>query len=167
MGGFPSVRRPRPSRPVTPGSDLAGIVIGVGHGVRSIRVGEAVFGVQVPFRATGLGRKSARSTSAGSRCKPENLSFGAAAACGVSGLVAILRDPCPQAARRIAHCDRRSDRRHRRYGGATCGSRRRRSDRRLRFGARRARLPAGLLARARLQRRTVGPHAPGHGGSPH
>jgi len=38
-GRIPLGPRPSLSRPVTPGSDLAGIVIAIGDGVRSIRVG--------------------------------------------------------------------------------------------------------------------------------
>src|ERR1700739_1211402 len=43
-GGIPIGARPSPDRPVTPGSDLAGIVTAVGTGVRSISVGDSVFG---------------------------------------------------------------------------------------------------------------------------
>ena len=88
-GGIPIGARPRPDRPVTPGSDLAGIVIGVGDGVRSIHVGEAVFGVQVPFRARGAWAEVCAVDERWLTTKPEKLSFGTAAACGVSGLVAF------------------------------------------------------------------------------
>ncbi len=88
-GGIPIGARPRPSRPVTPGSDVAGIVIGVGHGVRSVRAGEAVFGVQVPYRARGAWAEACAVDERWLTRKPESLSFSTAAACGVSGLVAI------------------------------------------------------------------------------
>src|SRR5581483_12151014 len=52
-GGIPIAKRPRPNRPVTPGSDLAGVVTAIGRKVGSLQVGEAVFGVQPPFRAEG------------------------------------------------------------------------------------------------------------------
>ena len=88
-GGVPIGARPKPGRPVTPGSDLAGIVTGVGEGVRSIRVGEAVFGVQVPFRAGGAWAEACAVDERWLTAKPDNVSFGAAAACGISGLVAL------------------------------------------------------------------------------
>lgn len=88
-GGIPIGARPGPNRPVTPGSDLAGIVIGVGAGVRSIRVGEAVFGVQTPFRPRGAWAEVCAVDERWLTLKPEKLSFGTAAACAVSGLVAF------------------------------------------------------------------------------
>jgi NADPH:quinone reductase-like Zn-dependent oxidoreductase len=87
-GGVPLGARPRRNRPVTPGSDVAGIVIGVGPEVRSLRVGDAVFGVQVPFRPGGAWAEMTAVDERWLTPKPENLSFGTAAACGVSGLVA-------------------------------------------------------------------------------
>ena len=88
-GGIPIGARPSPNRPVTPGSDLAGIVIGVGDGVQSMRVGEAVFGVQVPFRARGAWEEVCTVDESWLAVKPDSVSFEAAAACGVSGLVAL------------------------------------------------------------------------------
>ncbi len=88
-GGIPIAPRPRPDRPVTPGSDLSGIVIGAGDGVRSIRAGQAVFGVQKPFRAAGAWAQVCAVDERWVTVKPENLSFATAAACGVSGLVAL------------------------------------------------------------------------------
>jgi NADPH:quinone reductase-like Zn-dependent oxidoreductase len=57
-GGIPIGRRPRPDRPVTPCSDLAGIVTSIGEKVRSVQVGEAVFGVQMPFKQKGAWAES-------------------------------------------------------------------------------------------------------------
>jgi NADPH:quinone reductase-like Zn-dependent oxidoreductase len=88
-GGIPIGARPSPNRPVTPGSDLAGTVIGVGDGVRSIRVGDAVLGVQVPYRARGAWEEICAIDERWLAIKPERLEFGTAAACGVSGLVAL------------------------------------------------------------------------------
>jgi NADPH:quinone reductase-like Zn-dependent oxidoreductase len=88
-GGIPLGARPSSNRPVTPGSDLAGIVIGVGDGVRSIGLGEAVFGVQMPYRASGAWAEVCAVDERWLTTKPEKLSFGTAAACGVSGLVAF------------------------------------------------------------------------------
>jgi NADPH:quinone reductase-like Zn-dependent oxidoreductase len=87
-GGVPIGPRPSPGRPVTPGSDVAGIAIAVGNDVRSIRVGEAVFGVQLPFRARGAWEEVCAVDERWLTTKPEKLSFGLAAACGISGLVA-------------------------------------------------------------------------------
>ncbi len=88
-GGIPIGARPSPDRPVTPGSDLAGIIIGVGDGVRSVRVGEAVFGVQVPYRARGAWAEVCAVDERWLTTKPEKLPFAMAAACGISGLVAF------------------------------------------------------------------------------
>ena len=88
-GGIPIGARPRPDRPVTPGSDLAGIVTQVGGGVRSVRVGEAVFGVQTPFRAGGTWAEACAVDERWLTAKPEQISFVEAAACGISGLVAV------------------------------------------------------------------------------
>ena len=88
-GGIPIGLRPSPNRPVTPGSDLAGVVVGVGDGVRSFRVGEQVFGVQMPFRARGAWADVCAVDERWLATKPEKLTFSAAAACGVSGLVAL------------------------------------------------------------------------------
>lgn len=88
-GGIPLGPRPRRNRPVTPGSDVAGIVVDIGPDVRSLRVGDAVFGVQIPFRPGGAWAEMAAVDERWLTRKPENLSFGTAAACGVSGLVAV------------------------------------------------------------------------------
>ena len=88
-GGIPIGVCPRPNRPVTPGSDLAGIVTAVGKKVRSVQVGEAVFGVQTPFRARGAWAEFCAVDQRWIAKKPECLSFGTAAACGLSGLVAF------------------------------------------------------------------------------
>jgi len=88
-GGIPIGARPRPNRPVTPGSDFAGIVVGIGDGVRSIHIGEPVFGVQVPYRASGAWAELCAVDERWLTTKPEKLSFCTAAACGVSGLVAF------------------------------------------------------------------------------
>jgi NADPH:quinone reductase-like Zn-dependent oxidoreductase len=87
-GGIPLGARPRRNRPVTPGSDVAGIVIDVGPEVRSLHVGDAVFGIQVPFRPGGAWAEMAAVDERWLTLKPQNLPFGTAAACGVSGLVA-------------------------------------------------------------------------------
>lgn len=87
-GGIPLGARPQPKRPVTPGSDLAGIAIAIGEDVHSIRVGDAVFGVQLPFRARGAWAELCPVDERWLAIKPPELSFGTAAACGISGLVA-------------------------------------------------------------------------------
>jgi NADPH:quinone reductase-like Zn-dependent oxidoreductase len=89
FGGIPVGARPTPNRPVTPGSDVAGIVIGLGDGVRSIHTGDAVFGVQLPFRQMGAWAEICAVDERWLAIKPEKLSFATAAACGVSGLVAF------------------------------------------------------------------------------
>lgn len=87
-GGIPIGKRPRPDRPVTPGSDLSGVVVAVGQAVRSVQIGEAVFGVQMAFRAKGAWAEFCAVDQRWVTKKPGALSFGTAAACGVSGLVA-------------------------------------------------------------------------------
>jgi alcohol dehydrogenase len=88
-GGLPIGARPRPGRPVTPGSDLAGIVVAVGKRVRSLRPGEAVFGVQMPFRARGAWADLCAVDERWLTRKPAATSFASAAASGISGLVAL------------------------------------------------------------------------------
>ena len=88
-GGIPLGARPRPNRPVTLGSDVAGIAVSVGDGVRSIHVGEPVFGVQAPYRAGGAWAERCAVDERWLTRKPEKLSFCTAAACGISGLVAF------------------------------------------------------------------------------
>ena len=88
-GGIPIGPRPSPDRPVIPGSDLAGIVIATGKAVRSVREGDEVFGVQLPFRARGAWEEVCAVDERWLAIKPGTLSFGTAAACGISGLVAL------------------------------------------------------------------------------
>jgi NADPH2:quinone reductase len=64
-GGIPIGKRPRPSSPVTPGGDLAGVVTAIGKKVCSVHVGEAVFASSRPFEQKGLGQNSVLLTSAG------------------------------------------------------------------------------------------------------
>jgi NADPH:quinone reductase-like Zn-dependent oxidoreductase len=88
-GGIPIGKRPRRNRPVTPGSDLAGVVVAVGRDVRSVHIGDSVFGVQMAFRAKGAWAEFCTVDQQWITKKPDTLSFGTAAACGVSGLVAL------------------------------------------------------------------------------
>ncbi len=88
-GGLPIGPRPRPGKPVIPGSDVAGIVVAVGRDVRSVQIGEEVLGVQMPFRRQGAWAQYCPVDERWVTKKPEHLSFGTAAACGVSGLVAL------------------------------------------------------------------------------
>jgi NADPH:quinone reductase-like Zn-dependent oxidoreductase len=88
-GGIPIGKRPRRDRPVTPGSDLAGVVVAAGRDVRSVRIGEPVFGVQMAFHAKGTWAEFCAVDQQWITKKPDALSFGTAAACGVSGLVAL------------------------------------------------------------------------------
>ncbi len=88
-GGIPIGKRPRRDRPVTPGSDLAGVVVAVGREVRSVSIGEPVFGVQIAFHPKGAWAEFCAVDQGWITKKPDALSFGTAAACGVSGLVAL------------------------------------------------------------------------------
>ncbi len=88
-GGIPIGARPSAHRPVTPGSDLAGIVTRVGDGVQSIRAGDRVFGVRAPFYARGAWAEFCPVDELWLTKKPEGLSFDSVAACGISGLVAF------------------------------------------------------------------------------
>lgn len=87
--GIPLGRRPSPHRPVIPGSDVAGVIVAVGKSVQSFHIGEAVFGVQLPFRAKGAWAQFCAVDERWITKKPESLSFENAAACGISGLVAL------------------------------------------------------------------------------
>lgn len=88
-GGIPIGRRPRPNRPVVPGSDMAGVVVDIGKHVRSVQIGEAVFGVQMPLKAHGTWAEFCAVDERWVAKKPARISFLTAAACGVSGLVAL------------------------------------------------------------------------------
>ncbi len=88
-GGIPIGKRPRRDRPVTPGSDLAGVVVAIGRDVHSVRIGESVFGVQIAFHPKGAWAEFCAVDQQWITKKPDTLSFGTAAACGVSGLVAL------------------------------------------------------------------------------
>ncbi len=88
-GGIPIGARPKPNRPVTPGSDVAGIVTRVGKSVRSLRVGDAVFGVKTPFSPRGAWAEVCAVDERWLTQKPENVTFETSAACGVAGLVAL------------------------------------------------------------------------------
>ncbi|HEX4487863.1 MAG TPA: NADP-dependent oxidoreductase, partial [Terriglobales bacterium] len=88
-GGIPIGPRPSCARPVIPGSDLAGIVTEVGDNVRSFRVGQAVFGVQMPFHRRGAWEEYCAVDERWLTSKPHDLSFETAAASGISGLVAL------------------------------------------------------------------------------
>lgn len=88
-GGLPISPRPRPDKPVIPGVDVAGTVIATGRNVRTIQVGDAVFGMHMPFRRNGAWAQFCAVDEHWVTKKPENISFETAAACGVSGLVAL------------------------------------------------------------------------------
>jgi NADPH:quinone reductase-like Zn-dependent oxidoreductase len=68
---------------------VAGIVAAIGHRVRSVQVGDAVFGVQLPFRAKGAWAEFCAVDERWITKKPANVTFGTAAACGIAGLVAL------------------------------------------------------------------------------
>jgi NADPH:quinone reductase-like Zn-dependent oxidoreductase len=89
-GGLPIGPRPKPHAPVIPGSDVAGVVVGVGHKVRSVQVGERVFGVHLPFSRGGAWAEFCAVDERWITKKPECVSFDDAAASGVSGLVALI-----------------------------------------------------------------------------
>ena len=74
-GGLPISPRPRPDRPVTPSSDVAGIVKSVGDRVRSVHPGDAVFGVHTPFRARGAWAEYCAVDERWLTTKPDRLSF--------------------------------------------------------------------------------------------
>ncbi len=88
-GGLPIVPCPSPRKPVIPGSDVAGTVLAVGRAVHSLQVGDAVFGLQIPFRRRGAWAQFCAVDERWLTTKPPQLPFTTAAACGVSGLVAL------------------------------------------------------------------------------
>jgi NADPH:quinone reductase-like Zn-dependent oxidoreductase len=88
-GGLPIGPAPGLTRPVIPGSDVAGIVIAVGLKVRSVRPGDAVFGVQIPFHRGGAWAEMCAVDERWVTAKPENRSHEEAAASGIAGLVAL------------------------------------------------------------------------------
>jgi NADPH:quinone reductase-like Zn-dependent oxidoreductase len=88
-GGIPMGPAPALERPVIPGSDVAGVVMAVGSKVRSVRPGDAVFGVQNPFQRGGAWAELCAVDERWVTGKPENRPFEEAAASGIAGLVAL------------------------------------------------------------------------------
>jgi NADPH:quinone reductase-like Zn-dependent oxidoreductase len=89
--GYPYFARPGYGRPrdVVAGNELAGVVEAVGPGIRSLRVGEEVFG-----SARGTFAELVAADEATIAPKPSNLTFEQAAGVPISGVAALqaLRD---------------------------------------------------------------------------
>lgn len=89
FGGLPVSPRPRKNAPVIPGSDVAGVVVAVGRKVRSLQAGDPVFGVHLPFHRIGAWAEFCAVDERWLTKKPDQISFETAAACGISGVVAV------------------------------------------------------------------------------
>jgi len=80
--------------PVTPGTDVSGIVVGVGDGVTSVNVGDKVYGQAGPFqKGTGAYAEFAIAPESAIAKMPDNISFieaGAVPLAAASAYVAII-----------------------------------------------------------------------------
>jgi len=75
--------------PKVPGADVAGTVVGVGPGVASLKVGDAIFGALDPMKG-GAFAEFAAVPEGQLALKPASLSFEEAAALPIAGLAALL-----------------------------------------------------------------------------
>ena len=90
---LPEAQRPAIKLPYTPGSDLAGLIVGVGPGVSDFKVNDEVFGLVnfPPIPGEDGGKTYAEYAIANVKdlaMKPENLSFTQAAAIPMAALTA-------------------------------------------------------------------------------
>ena len=89
FGGLPVSPKPSQSKPYIPGTDVAGIVDAVGPGVRSLRVGQEVYGICNPMKGQGPWAEYCIAKSGNVAVKPEVWDFKEAAACALAGAVAF------------------------------------------------------------------------------
>ena len=88
-GGLPISPRPSLSKPVIPGTDVAGIVRAVGEKVTRTKPGDEVFGVHNPMNRHGAWAENCLVREDRLLPKPPHLTFTESAACGLGGLVAV------------------------------------------------------------------------------
>jgi len=89
FGGLPLGPKPSRNKPYIPGIDIAGIVDAVGPGVKSLKVGQEVYGVCNLMKGRGPWAEYCVTKSDNVAVKPELWDFKEAAACAVAGAVAV------------------------------------------------------------------------------
>jgi alcohol dehydrogenase len=89
FGGLPVSLKPSQSKPYIPGTDVAGIIDAVGPGVKSLKVGQEVYGICNPMRGRGPWAEYCITKSNDVAVKPEVWDFKEAAACALAGTVAV------------------------------------------------------------------------------
>ena len=89
FGGLPVSPKPSQSKPYIPGTDVAGVIDAVGLGVKSLKVGQEVYGICNPMRGQGPWAEYCITKSNHVAVKPEVWDFKEAAACALAGTVAV------------------------------------------------------------------------------
>ena len=89
FGGLPVSRKPSQSKPYIPGTDFAGIIDAVGPGVKSLKVGQEVYGICNPMKGRGPWAEYCITKSNNVAVKPKVWDFKEAAACALAGAVVV------------------------------------------------------------------------------
>jgi alcohol dehydrogenase len=89
FGGLPVSPKPSQSKPYIPGTDVAGIIDAVGLGVKSLKVGQEVYGICNPMKGRGPWAEYCIAKGDNVAVKPEVWDFKQAAACALAGGVAV------------------------------------------------------------------------------
>ena len=89
FGGIPLGPKPSQNNPYIPGTDVAGIIDAVGQGVKSLKVGQEVYGICNAIKGRGPWAEYCTTKSDLVAVKPKIWDFREAAACASSGAVAV------------------------------------------------------------------------------
>ena len=89
FGGVPVSPKPSQNKPYIPGTDVAGIIDAVGPGVKSLKVGQEVYGICNPMKGQGPWAEYCITKSDNVAAKPGIWDFEEAAACALAGAVAV------------------------------------------------------------------------------
>jgi len=89
FGGLSLGPKPSQSKPYIPGIDVAGIIDAVGQGVKSLKVGQEVYGICNTIKGQGAWAEYCITKSANVAVKPKVWNFREAAACASSGAVVV------------------------------------------------------------------------------
>jgi alcohol dehydrogenase len=89
FGGLPVSPKPSQNKPYIPGTDVSGIIDSVGPGVKSLKVGQEVYGICNPMKGQGPWAEYCIAKSDHVTVKPGGWDFKEAAACALAGAVAV------------------------------------------------------------------------------
>ena len=89
FGGLPLGPKPSQSKPYIPGIDVAGIIDDVGLGVKSLKVGQEVYGICNATKGRGPWAEYCITKSDNVAVKPQVWDFMEAAACASAGAVVV------------------------------------------------------------------------------